>query len=484
MRCIRLFTALLLVLGLAGQAHARDEYRMLWVDIFHEGFRTPQEIDTMLQVARAANYNAIIVQTRKACDAYYNSGVEPKNSAIDKGFDPLAYTIRRAHECRRGERPIEVHAWMVAYRCRIPGDDMWRNPRHVFQRHPEWLSQKFDGSKESRGENAGRYYLDPGVPQVIDYNLEVVRDLLSRYEVDGICYDYIRYPECEGKANQWGYNPIAIARFNALYGRSGKPAPDDPDWCEFRRQQVSDLIRKVYAHVRKWRPAVKVSAAAIAWGSISKGYEYTDAYSTIFQDWAGMARSGFLDIMIPMNYKRENVAEQAADHRRWAQFLGYWAQQTGRFGVNTVDGEDLNDLNGIVSQMSATRKMQGMSGLATYCYAQTRRESKSIPDATFFDTIRRKFYDSPACVPEATWITRPREGMVKGIVTRGGRPWDNAVVRIGNRETRTDGTGFYAIARMRPGSCNVAVMSGEQAVTACSVEVCAGQVAELPIAVR
>src|SRR5437016_3399661 len=100
--------ALLIValFALSPAARARDEYRVLWVDVFHAGLRTPSEIDTMIQTARAANYNAVFVQVRKACDSYYNSSVEPKSEKIDPQFDPLAYCIQRAHDTAGGQRRI------------------------------------------------------------------------------------------------------------------------------------------------------------------------------------------------------------------------------------------------------------------------------------------------------------------------------------------------------------------------------------------
>jgi uncharacterized lipoprotein YddW (UPF0748 family) len=469
-------------------ARAREaRYRALWVDVFHDGLRTPQEVDTMLATARSANINALFVQMRKACDAYYNSRVEPKNPAVQDGFDPLAYLLERAHDTAGGRQRIEVHAWLVTYRARMPADNLWRDPRHVYQRHPEWLSRTVDGELEDRNspDNAGRQILDPGVPEVIDYNLEVVRDILARYPVDGIQFDYFRYPDCEGAGNVWGYNKTAVERFNRLYGRSGKPAPDDPQWTEFRRMQVEHMVRKVCAHVRLWRPQAKVGAALISYGSVAKGFEASDPYRKVMQDWPRMAAEGWLDLMVPMNYKREHIPDQARWHREWAAFLGETARATGRFGVNGIDGESLNDLKGILAQARGTREMPGITGLAHYCYAQTRREARAVPDTPFFNALREQLYPAPVPVPDATWLSRPTEGIVKGIVTRGRERADGVRVRIGTRETLTDGTGFYAFARLAPGNLTVELLdaAGKPAATR-QVQIGAGQVAECAMTQR
>jgi uncharacterized lipoprotein YddW (UPF0748 family) len=460
-------------------AHAA-EYRMLWVDVFHPGVRTPAEIDTMIATARRANYNAIIVQMRKACDAFYDSRVEPHNEGIAADFDPLAYILQRAHDTSGGQKPLEVHAWLVTYRCRMPGDTTWKNSRHVFQRHPEWLSQTFSGAKEDSGESPGRYYLDPGVPAVEDYTMAVVRDLVSRYPLDGIQFDYIRYPEGEGSGNRWGYNPTAVARFNQLYGRSGKPAPNDPQWCEFRRRQVFHLVRRAWVEAHAIRPDIKVSAATIAWGNIGSDFTKTDAYGHIFQDWPAMLESGVLDIAIPMNYKRESVPAQAAAHRAWAHFLGQVASRAGRFGVNGVDGESLNTLSDVVAQMQATRGIAGLAGLANYCYAETRRGAPNPPDTEFFDAIRSQVYTRWVAPPTATWLTSPRTAVVWGRVTRGTRPVDGALVQLtGGGETFTDGTGFYAFCRVAPGAAEVRTAGGAQ-----TVNVRAGEMRQVDLALH
>lgn len=459
--CVGLLSGL--VFGGGSGAAAGGEYRMLWVDVFHPGLRTPQEIDTMIEAARRTNYNAILVQVRKACDAFYESSLEPKNEAIAPDFDPLGYVIQRAHDTRGGQKPLEVHAWLVTYRCRIPGDSTWKHPRHVFQRHPEWLSQTVDGAKQDSGENPGRYYLDPGVPQVIDYTAEVVRDLVSRYAVDGIHFDYIRYPESGGNGNRWGYNPTAVSRFNRLYGRSGKPAPDDPQWCDFRRRQIFHLVRRAYAEAHSVRPEIKVSAATIAWGNVGADFSRTDAYRQVFQDWPAMLEAGVLDMAVPMNYKRESVAAQAASHRAWARYLGQVASAAGRFGVNGIDGETLNGLEDVLAQMRATRSIPGLAGLANYCYAETRRGAPtSPPDWQFFDAIRSQVYPRWVAPPSAPWLERPRTGILVGVVTRGRSRVDGAEVVLSNGDTTlTDGTGFFAFCRAPAGTATVQVRGSE-----------------------
>src|SRR5437867_2740131 len=93
------------------RAQQPPEFRALWADTFHAGMRTSAEVSALVNTARGSNFNAIIVEVRKRCDAYYNSTFEPKASDVSpQSFDPLADLIDKAHN---GGRRVEVHAWIT-----------------------------------------------------------------------------------------------------------------------------------------------------------------------------------------------------------------------------------------------------------------------------------------------------------------------------------------------------------------------------------
>src|SRR5690625_1330490 len=259
------------------QLNAQEsELRGIGVDAWGAVIKTEAQIDQLINDAQNANFNAIFPQVRKRGDAYYESLHEPKATDINANFDPLAYLIQKAHAANP---PIEVHAWIVAY-------PIWSNqaasptqPNHVFNQHPEWLSENRSGAIWD-GEI---YQLDPGHPEVQQHLYDISMDILSNYDVDGLQLDYIRY-----SGNSWGYNPTTIDRFNQRFNRSGKPVETDGDWLQFRRDQVTDLVRKIYLSAMEVNPAAAVSAATITWGNgITKSSQWTSssAYSSVLQDW-------------------------------------------------------------------------------------------------------------------------------------------------------------------------------------------------------
>ena len=90
-------------------------------------------------------------------------------------------------------------------------------------------------------------------------------NLVREYDVDGLHLDYIRYPE-RADGQSWGYNETSIARFNARNGRTGRPPSNDPLWNQWRRDQVTALVRGIYLGALAIKPEVKISAAVIPWG--------------------------------------------------------------------------------------------------------------------------------------------------------------------------------------------------------------------------
>ncbi len=237
-----------LALGLAALTSQAQELRAFWADAFSPGIKSRQEVDEMLRRLRTAGCNAVFVQVRKSGDAYYQSRYDPWASDNPERFDGLEYLIRQAHS---GTPRIQVHAWINA--CAIGGSR--GNPLHISVRRPDWLSISDKGEVHD-GEAVK---IDPGHPEAADLTARVYLDVLRHYDVDGIHFDFVRYG-----GTSWGYNPVSVARFNARYGRRGVPKPEDPLWQQWRRDQVTALVRRVYLMAAALKPNVAVSAATIS----------------------------------------------------------------------------------------------------------------------------------------------------------------------------------------------------------------------------
>ncbi|MBL9139619.1 MAG: family 10 glycosylhydrolase [Verrucomicrobiales bacterium] len=434
-------------------AKAGEELRGLWVDTFHPGFRNPSEVDTMVRLARTAGFNALFVEVRKRGDAYYTSRHEPRAVDLAPDFDPLDHLLRLAHDTQLGPR-LEVHAWVVTYTIWNQRRVLPAQPDHPFRLHPDWLSRNVQGATWDGRE----YAFDPGHPEVQEHTFNVAMDLIRRYDLDGFHWDYVRY-----NGRDWGYNRSALERFHRLYRRKGKPRPDDPDWMQFRREQVTDLVRKVYLTALAERPSVKISAATIAFAPGIE--ERTDwptsaAFSDVLQDWRAWLQEGILDLSIPMTYFRSSENEQ--DWLKWSRFIrDHQYQRRTAIGI----GGYLNPASVVLAQMRETRSPSVFgtrtAGLCLYSFASPTSDQTAaeffagLATPTTTDPSSTPVFAEPASVPTAPWKTSTRSAHLKGTVrcTDGSSTDGARVVYCGpvGGFARVDGTGFFGIVDLPPG---------------------------------
>ena len=302
------------------------EFRAFWVDAWGAGIFSAAEIDRLVADTKAANLNAIVAQVGRRGDCFCNKAAMPRTQAAiaPYPFDPLQTLIEKAHA-----QGIEVHAWVVA-------TTIWSSsvapldPAHVYNTHgpgktghDNWLMLRNDGLDYA---GTADRFLDPGHPDAADYIVRMFTSIVENYDVDGINFDRIRYPDSAGPL--WGYNPVAVARFQAATGRTGVPAPTDAQWMQWRRDQVTNIVRRVYLEATALKPDIRVSADTIpyGYGPVSTGgWEGTDAYTEVLQDWRGWMEEGILDLNIPMNYKREHFVTEPNNQRRmyleWNEFI-------------------------------------------------------------------------------------------------------------------------------------------------------------------
>lgn len=267
---------------------AMGELRAFWVDAWGSGFENAATTTATLDYIQSAGCNAVFVEMRKRADAYYTSTLEPRatNVTPEAGYDPLADIVTKAHA-----RGMEVHAWAVVSRA-------WTSqtapphttPDHVYNTHQDWFSRTDTGGMYDT-ENGS--WLDPGVPAVEDWYKSVFMEMVQNYNIDGLCMDYIRYAD-----NSWGYNTTAIGRYNAEFGTSGNPTKSDSRWSDWRRAQVTNVVRRIYLEAKALKPTLKVGAAV--WMTAGGGN------SSVLQPWDSWMSNHYLDYACPMNYTSDN----------------------------------------------------------------------------------------------------------------------------------------------------------------------------------
>ena len=431
---------------------ARPEMRAVWVDGFNDGFKTPAQCDLLLSRLRSMHANAVFVQMRKRADAYYASHYEGWALDDPAQFDALAYLCAHAHEA--GRPRIQVHAWINA--CAVGGN---ASAGALTKLHPEWLSLSDTGA-DFDGEATK---IDPGNPMAADWTFRVYMDVVRHYDVDGIHLDFIRYGG-EGKnSGHWGYNAVSVARYNKRYGTDGQPLWNDPRWQAWRREQVTDLVRRIYIMATALKPKLVVSAATICWGDAPKSdaaYETKSAsYTEIFAPFRDWMREGILDLNCPMAYfSRFKAAARWAGWDKFAKDHAY-----GRECVIGVGGY-LNPVPATLAMIQDTRKPTAeghtAAGAVIYCYDTPASVNghEAEGDTALFAALPTVWpRDVPP--PVMPWKTHPTTGGLMGTLLEADTLIPAEGVRItledghGHvfRQTTTDGNGFFGFVNMHPG---------------------------------
>jgi hypothetical protein len=253
---------------------------------------------------------------------------------------------------------------------------------HVVKKHPEWLNINTKGENK----NSEGMYLDPGVPEVRDYTVNVFMDVVKNYDIDGIHFDYVRYP-----GSNWGYNPTSIQKFNEAFGRTGTPDVNDPQWCQWRRDQVTDVVRRVYKQTMAIKPKVVVSASTIPWGDCPQEFEKASPYIQVMQDWRAWMQEGILDANVPMNYKNESNAKNAAEYRRWLDGFVRW-----KYDRHVYAGQEFYVPEKVVAQIKA-RRTKDLEGTAGFAFNQGAARDALVK------MLKAEVFQEPAQIPEMPW---------------------------------------------------------------------------------
>jgi len=472
-----------------------QEFRAFWVDAWGPGFKTAAEVTQLISDARAANCNALIVQVRRRGDAFYNnSPYEPKTadtSVSPPSFDPLADLIAKAHNTNTGPR-IEIHTWIVTY-------NIWNNrttppsqPDHPYNLHPDWLTKSSTGATWDNSN----YAFDPAHPEVQKHTFNVAMDIISRYDVDGFNFDYIRYA-----GSAWGYNDVAVARFNQKHGRTGQPASSDELWRQFRRDQVTALVRKVYLSAIAIKPHVKISADTItwawqdpvthsAWTNYARAWtNNARAYYDVLQDWRSWMEEGILDLNIPMAYFDQNGSYMLS----WTNWNVFAKDRRFNRHLAMGPGIYMNTISNSLVQMRHVRTLSpsgnAANGIALYSYRVTNKDNNeartsflnALVQPSGYDPVTPPIFAQPATPPVMPWKTAPTQGHLKGFVNQvtNAAGWDGATVTLSgpvNKTMITDATGFYGAVDLPPGNYAVTATFPGLGSNTANIAIAAGMV--------
>lgn len=439
------------------QKTSAAELRAFWVDGFNDGYKTASQCDELIANIRRMHCNAVFVQMRKRGDAYYASHYEPWALDDTDQFDALSYLCKIAHE--KGKPYIQVHAWVNA--CAVGGN---KNPKSIGKLHPEWFSisdAKADFDTESTK-------IDPGVPDAADWTARVYVDIVRHYPIDGIHMDFIRYGGTGNTAGHWGYNPVSVARFQSHISKNqSTPVWNDPSWQQWRRDQVTALVRRIYLSAIALNPHIIMSAATICWGdgptSDNAYYSKSAAYNEVYADWVSWLKDGYLDLNCPMTY---------VDYSKHPSFWAHWLAfvRDHQFDHRSAMGVAayLNDVKNTLIEIQDTR-IPSATGIRTagaiiFSYAGTNKTNGvtvQYNQEFYNDLSTQPLFATDVPAPNMPWKAYPQYGYILGVSLNNALvPNDNATITVRDKSGKeyqaiADGNGFWGLSHMHPGTYTV-----------------------------
>lgn len=341
-----------------------------------------------LELHRQNGMNAVIVQVRPAADAFYPSSYEPWSQWLTgvQGrppfpyYDPLAFMIEEAHK-----RGMEFHAWLNPYRANFNIGSASIAPDHITRIHPEWFLTYGD-----------KKYFDPANTDAQQFVVNVVQDIVKRYDVDAIHMDDYFYPyRIAGKEF-----PDA-----ASYRVSGSPLSKN-DW---RRSNVDSIIRKLGIAIKKEKPSCKFGISPFGvWRNKDMDARGSDSqagqtnYDDLYADILLWLQKGWVDYVAPQLY-----LEIGHDKIAYEKLLDWWSKHSyGRHvyighGIYRVNekGAAWKNPNQLPEQIRLLRQYPEVQGSIYF-------SSKSFDNNPngWNDSLRNNYYRSPALIPQMAWM--------------------------------------------------------------------------------
>ena len=344
-----------------------------------------EEWKNLLKKLKELGFNAVIFQVRPAGDAFYFSEYAPWSEYLTgrqgmppkPEYDVLQFLIEEAHK-----NGMEFHAWFNPFRATMGLDTAALHPLHVFNSHRNWVV------KYGR-----RFYLNPAIPQVREHVRDVVAEVVSKYDIDGVHFDDYFYPY-----------PIANEVFPdsldfRVYGSAYK---DIGDW---RRSNVDAVVEMVSTSIKEIKPNVYFGVSPFGvWRNKDKDPMGSEtrasigSYDDLYADVLGWLRNGWIDYVAPQIYWNIGFgpADYATLQRWWSLHVSDRQLYIGQaaYKVGNDRQEQWNEPGEIGRQIALNRRNRRVAGAVFF-----RAESVLNDPLGLKDSLRLYFRES-ALLPE------------------------------------------------------------------------------------
>ena len=398
--------------------YLENELKGVWV---RPTEATQEQIITTLDKLRDNGFNNVFLETYYHGKTIFPSKTMNKygftvQNELFEGIDPLKIWVEEAHK-----RGIKVHTWFQSFY--VGNQNPKLNPTSILAQHPEWGNKTkkcadCEGATMSASEHNG-YFLDPANPNVQEFLLELITEIINEYHPDGINLDYIRYPNSNPRNDMaaWGFSEYARNDFKSSYGKDPIELTISDaywyDWNVYRRNIITNFVRKV-GELGKEN---KTYVSAVIFPDLAS------ALSTKQQDWRSWSSNGYIDGFTPLflTYDSKMLASMMND------VMNIKSTSTELYAglFVTFMGGASEDL---IRQIFETRKMNA-NGVILFDYAHTTPVYTTTLMASAFNSanlsknvkiaqkkkFQRKKKDNSSNISQTTKTTR--KSKIKKIKT-------------------------------------------------------------------
>lgn len=405
---ILLLTLCISAVMLAGVPMPKREFRGAWIQMINGQFQgmsrdqMQANLTHQLDVLQRCHVNTIIFQVRGEADAMYQSSLEPwtrflsgqQGVAPQPLWDPLAWMVNECH--RRG---MELHAWINPYRAKT------KTTKELAANHPARIHPERFISYDNQ------LIFNPGLKENRDYICTVVKDIVSRYDIDGLHIDDYFYPYPNG------------TRFDdeATFRQYGNGFTDLGDW---RRFNVNLLIEQLYKTIHDTKPWVKfgVSPFGIYHNAKNGGVPGSNTnglqnYDDLYADVLYWINRGWVDYNVPQIYWE--IGHKAADYdtliRWWSKYASARPLVIGQDVERTVRAADLQNpaQNQMPAKFQLQRTLPGVSGSCLWYSAAVVRN-----EGNYAGALEQYYHRYPALQPLMPWIDKKTPRKVRHLSVR------------------------------------------------------------------
>ena len=348
-----------------------------------------QEFMALLDLHQKNGMNAIIMQVRPSADALYPSTLEPWSEYLmgQQGlppspfYDPLEFMILETHK-----RGMEFHAWINPYRAVFNIKKSSIAPSHITRLHPEWFLTYGD-----------KKYFNPGLPQVWQHTNRIVRDLVSRYDIDAIHMDDYFYP----------------------YRIAGKEFPDEKSYVknkrglskeDWRRSNCDTIVKQLYATIHQIKPAVQFGISPFGvWRNKSQDPRGSETkagqtnYDDLYADILLWLEKGWVDYIAPQIYW-----EHGHPLANYDTIIDWWNKHS--FGKNLYIGHGMykagsntpwRDKNELPYQIKREREIENTRGSIYFSSSSFKNNPNN-----WNDSLQQNYYQKPSLLPTMPWLVQ------------------------------------------------------------------------------